>query len=63
MIRPINVGQLILTGTSHVARKDFTSTEETVVGGGECLSNFVFMVKVVTTTLTGSFIKTFICLG
>ena len=27
-----HVDQLILTGPSHAGRKDFTSTEETVVG-------------------------------
>ena len=38
LIRPIDqlknkhVDQLILTGPSHAARKEFTSTDETVVG-------------------------------
>ena len=59
-----HMGQFILTGPSHAARKDFTSTEESVVRrSGERLNNFVFVLTVVTTTLTELFIETFICLG
>ena len=41
-----------VNGPSHAAGKDFTSTEETIVGRrwDECLSNFLIMVTVVPTT-------------